>query len=88
MQKMLKGLLVAATAAIMSTSAFAGGDSIPVYTSYNSAPVQIQMVEPAEYVWVPAVSVSCCYCCCGNEVSVGGFAFQTRAESHTLVVYQ
>lgn len=86
MNKGLKGLMVALCAAIISTSAFAGGDSTPVYTSYASTPVQIQVVEPGQVYWVSAVYVDCC---CGNSnVSVGGFAFQTRAESHTLVVYQ
>ena len=88
MQKGLKGLMVALAATIVSTSAWAGGDSTPVYTSYDSAPVQIQVIEPSQVVWVPSINVNCCDCCCGSNVSVGGFAFSTRAESHTLVVYQ
>lgn len=89
MKKVLKGVLAALCVAGMSGSAGAGGESARVYTSYDSAPIKVQVVEPSQFIWVSSVNVNCCSCCCGsNYISVGGFAFETRADTHTLVVYQ
>lgn len=88
-KKGLMAVLALSTALISVSSAYAGGDSVPVYTSYDipAAPAPLPMSQMAARTQtvtvhvVPAVAYQSC-CCDGNiafamNVGAGGQVFTT-----------